>query len=118
MIFDAGAFIALDKRSKRRIVLAIVEQLRDQGEPLRTTSPVLAQAWRDPARQAAMARLAKTMDVLPFGDAKTIGLRCATSATSDVVDADLATWADALDDTILTTDPRDMTKLNANHVVL
>jgi hypothetical protein len=118
MIFDAGAFIALDKRSKRRIVLAIVEQLRDQGEPLRTTSPVLAQAWRDPARQAAMARLAKTMDVLPFGDSKTIGLRCGDAGTNDVVDADLAIWADVLVDTILTTDPRDLTKLHAKHVVL
>ena len=118
MIFDAGVFIALDTKSKRRVVAAIVEQLRIDEELIRTTSPVLAQAWRDPARQVAMARLVKTLDVLPFGDAKAVGVRCAATRTSDVVDADLAIWAEVLEDTILTTDARDMTKLDAPHVSL
>lgn len=116
MIFDAGVFIALDTRSKRRVVAAIVEQMRIDGKVIRTTSPVLAQAWRDPARQVAMARLVKTLDVLPFGDSKAVGIRCADTGTSDVVDADLTIWAEVLGDTVLTTDPRDMTKLGAPHV--
>lgn len=118
MIFDAGVFIALDTKSKRRVVAAIVEQMYSNQEPMRTTSPVLAQAWRDPARQVAMARLVKALDVLPFGDAKTVGARCATTGTSDVVDADLAIWAEVLNDSILTTDGGDMSKLSAPHVSL
>lgn len=118
MIFDAGVFIALDTKSKRRVVAAIVEQLSNDTEPILTTSPVLAQAWRDPARQVAMARLVKALDVLPFGDAKAVGARCASTGTSDVVDADLAIWADVLENTILTTDTRDMTRLGATHVSL
>lgn len=118
MIFDAGVFIALETKSKRRVVAAIIEQLRNDKEPMLTTNPVLAQAWRDPARQVAMARLVKSLDVLPFGDVKVVGARCASAGTSDVVDADLAIWAEVLADTILTTDVGDMSKLGAPHVSL
>ena len=40
-----------------------------------------------------------------------IGLKRATTATSDVVDASLAVLAEQLNDTILTTDPDDMADL-------
>lgn len=118
MILDAGVFIALETESKRRVIVAIVEQLKDEGNSLRTTDAALAQAWRDPARQVAMTRLLKAADVLPFGDAKTIGSLCAATETNDVVDADLAIWSQVLNDTILTTDPKDMAKLEATHVSL
>lgn len=56
--------------------------------------------------------------VYPFGDAKTMGWRCALAGTSDVVDASLAVLADQLNTSILTTDPEDMKKLGAAHRVL
>ncbi len=118
MIFDAGVFIALDNPAQREIIVALIERLRQQNASLHTTEAVLAQAWRDPARQAPMARLVKTTTVLPFSDAKTVGVRCAQTDTSDVVDADLATWSDVLESTILTTDPNDMDTLGARHVPL
>ncbi len=118
MILDAGVFIALENPSQRRVVIKILEAIRTRDEPIRTTKPVLAQAWRDPARQVPMTRLVNSIGVLPFGDSQAVGLRCARSGTSDVVDADLATWAEALGETILTTDPDDMTKLGATHVSL
>ena len=118
MTFDAGVFIALEKKSTRRVVVAIVEELLKEQQPARTTEAVLAQAWRDPARQVALGRLARGIDALPFGDAQAIGMRCAKTKTADVVDSDLAIWADVLDDTILTTDPNDMKKLGANFVEL
>ena len=78
----------------------------------------MPQAWRDPARQAAMSRLVKTTTILSFGDSKAIGVRCAQTSTSDVVEADLAIWSEVLDETILTTDPKDMKTLGAKHVEL
>jgi hypothetical protein len=118
MIFDAGVFIALDNPAQREVVVALIERLGKQKAALHTTEAVLAQAWRDPARQAVMSRLVKTTTVLPFGDSKTIGIRCARTGTSDVVDADLAIWSEVLGETILTTDAGDMTKLGARHVAL
>ena len=118
MIFDAGVFIALERKSTRRVVVALVEELLNEQLPIRSTDVVLAQSWRDPARQVAMARMVKGVDRFPFGDPQTIGARCAKSKTSDVVDADLAIWAEVLDDTVLTTDPVDMAKLDAPFVQL
>ena len=61
-----------------------------------------------------MAKLVLATTVFPFGDPKTIGMRCAQSCTSDVVDASLAVLANQLGLTILTTDPNDMATLDTN----
>ncbi len=118
MIFDAGVFIALEKPSSRGVVLALVERHLDEGVLPATTNAVLAQVWREPARQVALGRLAQTLDVYPFGDPQVVGVRCAAARTSDVVDAGLAVLSDQLDDTIITTDPNDMEALGARFVEL
>ena len=118
MIFDAGVLIALEKPSKRRVVLALVEKHLAEGSLPVTTDAVLAQAWRDPARQVALTRLARTLDVFGFGDPQVVGVRCGQTRTSDVVDASLAVLADQLGETIVTTDPADMKKLEATFVEL
>lgn len=118
MIFDAGVFIALEKPSSRGVVLALVERHLANGVLPITTNATLAQAWRDPARQVALGRLARSVDVYPFGDPQVIGTRCGASGTSDVVDAGLAVLGDQLDETIVTTDPNDMAALNTNYIEL
>ena len=118
MIIDAGVFIGLDNPAQREVIVALIQRLHDREATLHTTETVLAQAWRDPARQVAMTRLVKAMNLLPFGDARAIGVRCAEAGTSDVVAASLAVWATVLDEKILTTDPDDMAALNATHVTL
>lgn len=118
MIFDAGVFIALDNPTQRGVVLALAEKLMAAEQTPATSTPVLAQAWRDPARQVAMTRLVKAMTVYSFGDPKTVGLLCAQTDSSDVVDADLAVLSRQLGRTILTTDPTDMATLGAAHVSL
>ncbi len=118
MIFDAGVFIALEKPSTRRIVLALVEKHLDEGLLPTTTTTALAQAWRDPAKQVALTRLARSVEVFPFGDPQVVGVKCGRSGTSDVVDASLAILAEQLRQTIVTTDPDDMKKLGAPHVTL
>lgn len=118
MIFDTGVFIALDRPSTRGTVIALVEKMMDDGVVPATNEPVLAQAWRNPAVQVPMARLVAAMNVYPFGDPKTVGLRCAHSGTSDVVDASVAVLADQLDVAVLTTDPVDMATLDVRHITL
>ena len=115
MIFDAGVFISLEDPSKRRVVLALVQRMQAAGIEPATNEAALAQAWRDPARQVSMTRLVKGTTVHPFGDPRVIGLRCAASGTSDVVDASLAVLADQLQRSVLTTDARDLAKLGAPH---
>jgi hypothetical protein len=118
VILDAGVFISLDNPSQRRVVLALMQRMQAASIEPTTNEVVLAQAWRDPARQVPIAMLVKATTVYPFGDPKVVGMRCAASGTSDVVDASLAVLADQLDLTILTTDPLDMANLNAAYQAL
>jgi hypothetical protein len=115
VILDAGVFLALDNPSQRRIVLALIERMQADGVEPTTNEAVLAQAWRDPARQVPLAMLVKATTVHPFGDPKVIGMRCAMAGTSDVVDASLAVLADQLELPIVTTDPGDMARLDVDH---
>lgn len=115
MILDAGVFIALENPSKRRIVLALIQLMQETGVEPVTNEAALAQACRDPARQVPMALLLKAVTVHPFGDSKTIGMRCARHETTDVVDASLAVLADQLRLSVLTTDPDDMAELDVDY---
>ena len=118
MILDSGVFVALDNPSQARVLMRLISRMADDDEPLSTTEAVLAQSWRNPKRQVLMKRLVAITTVHPFGDPQTIGVRCATSGTSDVVDAGLAVLADQLGDVVLTTDPDDMAQLGAVHLEL
>lgn len=115
MILDAGVFIALENPSKRRVVLALLQLMKEAGVEPATNDAALAQAWCHPARQVPMALLVRAVTVHPFGDPKTIGMRCAKHGTNDVVDASLAVLADQLRLTVLTTDPDDMAKLEVDY---
>lgn len=83
-----------------------------------TVAPVVAQAWRDGARQANVARLLRSVDTRPvdLDDAKTAGELLARTRGSDVVDAFLAQLAMPADH-IFTSDPTDIAELlRALHV--
>jgi len=97
LILDAGVFIGLDNPARRRVVVALLQRMQAEDVVPATTDAVLAQAWRDPARQVAMAMVVRAVTVFPFG---------------------LAVLADQLDRTILTTDPADMARLGVRHQVL
>jgi hypothetical protein len=118
MIFDTGVFIALDNPADRRIALQLVRTMRGSDEMPVTNDAAVAQVWRDPARQVPLTMLLKATTIHQFGDARTIGQRCALSATGDVVDASLAVLADQLGQHLLTTDPADMSALGANYIEL
>lgn len=112
MIIDAGPFIADGERVNSRL-WAIIKRATERDHELHTTHPVLAQVWRDPARQANLARMLRHIDIHALDESVVVGRRLATSATSDVVDAHLVVTAERLGTFILTADPHDMTTLGA-----
>ena len=112
MIVDAGPFIA-DAESVNSRLWALVKRATERGDELHTTHPVLAQVWRDPPRQANLARALRHFDIHSLDESVTVGRRLASSGTADVVDAHLAVVAERLGTFILTTDRDDMTRLSA-----
>ena len=112
MIIDAGPLI-VDGESINSRLWALIKRATERGEDLHTTHPVLAQVWRNPTKQANLARATRHFDIHPLDNSVPVGRRLATSNTSDVVDAHLTVVAESLGTFILTTDPDDMTKLGA-----
>jgi len=110
LVLDAGALIALDRADRR--LIGLLELGRRAGAELVTSSPVVAQAWRDGARQARLAKGLSMIDVRPVDDfdAKRAGELLAVARTSDVVDALVALLAQPADQ-LLTSDPEDMIHL-------
>jgi xanthine/CO dehydrogenase XdhC/CoxF family maturation factor len=110
LVFDAGGLIALD-RGKREVgtLLAVAA---DTGIEAVTSAACVAQAWRDPARQARLARaltgfLERSLDPLAARDC---GLLLARARTSDIADAAITLLIDE-GDTVLTSDPDDIAHL-------
>ena len=110
LLLDAGALIAYDRRSV--YVVALIESAQRKGVVVRTSTAVVAQVWRDGARQARLARLLVGVDELELTKkaSRAIGLLLAASGTSDVVDAGLVEIASDGDE-IVTTDPADLAYL-------
>jgi predicted nucleic acid-binding protein len=110
VVLDAGALIAVDRGS--RDTKQSIELLRRSGETLLAPAPVVGQVWRDGSRQAVLARLLQYVDVLDIGDdhARRAGELLGAAGGSDVVDA-LVALAARGGDTVLTSDPEDISRL-------
>lgn len=111
---DAGALFALDRDNRRVIVLLA----RAQETSARVTIPAtaLAQAVRDPARQARLARLVRqpTTDVVALDRvaATGVGRLLAAAGRTDVVDAHVVLCARRTGHAVLTSDPDDLWHLD------
>lgn len=111
---DAGALIALDRDNRRVIVLLA----RAQETSARVTIPAtaLAQAVRNPARQARLARLVRqpATDVVALDrvDATGVGRILAASGTADAVDAHVVLCARRAGQAVATNDPDDLHQLD------
>lgn len=112
MIVDATPFIVDGERVNSRL-WALVKRNLERGGELHTTHPVLAQVWRQPGRQANLARALRNFDIHALDDAVLVGLKLAESETSDVVDAHLVVIAEMLGTFVLTGNPDDMAALGA-----
>jgi hypothetical protein len=111
-VLDAGAFVAFEKGDAR--VRAFLLAARRLGFDVSSTSPVVAQVWRDGRRQVLLARLAAATRVHApdIVAAQRAGELLTRTKTKDVVDALLVGIARD-GDTVLTSDPADIGTLLA-----
>ena len=115
LTLDAGALIAFERGD--RAVVAIVARALQRKQVLAVPAGVIAQVWRDGRRQASLARLLASdlVEIEPLDDARAraAGQLCGATGTSDVIDASVVLCARARDHGVLTSDPDDLTRLDA-----
>jgi len=113
VVLDTGALIALERRHRTR---AIDLTIALEGHvSIAIPAGVIAQAWRDGARQVELVRLLRSSDVelvaLDGSTARRVGELLSRTQTSDVIDAHVALVAMRDDRTIFTSDPDDLRAL-------
>lgn len=112
--FDAGGLIALDRDDRR--VLVLVARAAETGARITVPATALAQAIRQPQRQARLARLVRqpTTDVVPLDrvDANNVGRLLAATTTADITDAHVVICARRADQQVVTSDPGDLAVLD------
>ena len=118
---DAGALIALDRDDRRVVVL--LARAAEVGARMTVPATALAQAIRRPARQVRLARLLRqpTTDIVPLDgpDATSVGILLAASRTADIADAHVVVCARRTRQAIVTSDPRDLRRLDPTaHLVV
>lgn len=111
---DAGPLIQLDRHDRK--VIALLARAAETGDLVVVPGAALAQAIRDPARQARLARLIRQprTAVVPLGreDATHAGRLLAASGTSDIADAHVVVCARRAGTRVVTSDPDDLRALD------
>jgi len=111
---DTGALIALDRGDKRMI--ALLGQALAQRRKFRVPSGVLGQAWHDGRIQVALGRFLRSdeVEIVPLDAqlARSCGELCGATGTSDVIDASVVILARERRDSIVTSDPDDLRRLD------
>ncbi|MGQ0626061.1 MAG: PIN domain-containing protein [Sporichthyaceae bacterium] len=117
---DAGALIALDRHDRR--VVALLARARDRSIPVTVPAAALAQAVRDPARQARLSRMlrspATTVISLDRADATAVGRLLAVSGSADIADAHVVICARRTGQPVVTSDPDDLRALDPTLVLI
>ncbi len=108
--FDAGGLIALDRNDRR--VLTLIARATERGMRITIPATALAQALRNPARQARLARLIRQPGTdlirLDGPDATAVGRLLARTATADIVDAHVVICALRARQAAVTSDAGDL----------
>ena len=111
--FDAGGLIALDRNDRR--VLALIARATELGMRITIPATALAQAMRNPARQARLSRLmrqARTdLKALDGPDATAVGRLLARTGTADITDAHVVICAHRAGHAVVTSDPADLKRV-------
>ncbi|MCK0112544.1 PIN domain-containing protein [Ornithinimicrobium sp. F0845] len=111
---DAGPLIQLDRGDRR--VLLLLARTTAVGARVVVPAPALAQAVRDPARQARLARLLRQplTEVVPLDrvEATQVARLLARTRTRDIADAHVVVCARRMATTVVTTDPDDLRALD------
>ena len=111
--FDAGGLIAVDRNDRR--VLAILARAIERGMRITIPATALAQAIRNPSKQARLSRLIRQpgTDIVPLNgpDATAVGLLLARTATADIVDAHVVVCALRTGQAVVTSDAGDLKRI-------
>jgi hypothetical protein len=111
---DAGALIALEAGARR--VDEMIRRAVARQERISIPCGVLAQVWRGTARQAVIVRLVKhpATELVPLTPtvAKAVGVLCARSGVTDVVDVSVVLCARQRGDRVLTSDVGDLRRID------
>jgi predicted nucleic acid-binding protein len=112
--FDAGGLIALDRNDRR--VLALVARATERGMRITIPAMALAQAIRNPARQARLSRLVRQAgtDLIALNgpEATAVGLLLARTATTDIVDAHVVLCAQRAGQAVVTSEAADLRRID------
>jgi predicted nucleic acid-binding protein len=124
-VFDAGAFIALERRSP--LLLGILEQALHGTVEVVLPRTVIAQIWRGNPRQANVGRLISAgrrrgspviIDELTAERAKEIGVTIGRTSRPDIVDVHVALAAAERGHAVLTSDDADIAGVNPDLVLV
>ncbi len=112
--FDAGGLIALDRGDRR--VLTLLARAAERGMRVTIPATALAQAIRNPARQARLTRLIRQASTdlvsLDGPEATATGLLLAATRTTDIVDAHVVICARRAEQVVVTSDADDLRRLD------
>lgn len=117
VVFDSGALIAVERGSRK--VQALLERISALGMTVLVPAGVVAEVWRDGARQARVARLlaATGTRVIAFDEvrARAVGVLLGNTPEEDVIDASVVICAreHGRDVAVLTSDSADLGKLDS-----
>ncbi|MGH8908897.1 MAG: PIN domain-containing protein [Egibacteraceae bacterium] len=110
VVLDAGALIAVE-RADRRIV-----RLLEFAEQVHVPGAVVAQVWRNPARQVRLVRVLAAEEVriapLDGAEARAVGQLCGASGTADAADASVVLLARRVGGVAVTSDPNDLRRID------
>ena len=108
--FDAGALVAIERRSKR--MQALLDEIDRRDWQVSVPAGAVAQAWRGGPRQARIAALLsdERTEVVALDDpvARAVGVLCGRSGHADVVDVSVALCARQRNLHVVTSDPDDL----------
>jgi hypothetical protein len=114
VVLDAGPLIAFERGDGRMRAL-VREAAESDTAALVVPAGVLAQVWRDGARQARLAALVSSsavrVDAMDEVTAKASGALCGLSGTADVIDASVVIAARLHDAVVVTGDVDDLRRI-------
>ena len=111
---DAGGLIAVDRNDRRLLVL--LARAEEVGARVTVPATALAQAIREPERQARLSRLVRQPNTDVVGldrvDATNVGRLLAASGRTDIVDAHVVICARRARQPVVTSDADDLRALD------
>jgi predicted nucleic acid-binding protein len=114
IVFDAGGLIALERNDRR--IYSILDTALEDGNRLIVPATALAQVIRNPARQVRLWRMIQFdgTEVVPLdaSHAQAVGALLARTATNDIADAHVVVCAQMAGCAVITSDSRDLRRLD------